>query len=124
MARGKERSKLGPCQDKRDGTEVGMHRGAGGAVSGDDDGIGKSDGETGGDDGVGWMGQVICIYPYVPLIFPHNLYFTHPPDPPPSKGGGGLIGKFQIYLVRLLIIGSRSKANPLLCSQLNSGRLG
>jgi len=49
-----------------------MHRGAGGAVSGDDDGIGKSDGETGGDDGVGWMGEVICIYPYVPLIFLFN----------------------------------------------------
>ena len=43
-----------------------MHRGVGGAVSEDDDVLGKPDGETGGDDGVGWMGQVICIYPYVP----------------------------------------------------------
>jgi hypothetical protein len=68
---------LGPCQDKRDGTEVGMHRGAGGAVSGDDDGIGKSDGETGGDDGVGWMGQVICIYPYVPLISHYVPLISH-----------------------------------------------
>ena len=59
---------MGPCRDKRDGTEVGMHRGVGGAVSGDDDGIGKSDGESGGDDGVGWMGQVICIYPYLKLL--------------------------------------------------------
>ena len=57
---------MGPCQDKRDGTEVGIHGGVGGAVSGDDDGIGEPDGETGGDDGVGWMGQVISIYPYVP----------------------------------------------------------
>jgi len=40
----------------------------GGAVSGDDDRIGEPDGKTGGDDGVGWMGQIICIYPYVPLI--------------------------------------------------------
>jgi hypothetical protein len=45
-----------------------MHGGVDGAVSGDDDVIGEPDGETGGDDGVGWMGQVICIYPYVPLI--------------------------------------------------------
>jgi hypothetical protein len=39
----------------------------GGAVSGDDDGIGEPDEETGGDDGVGWAEQVISIYPYVPL---------------------------------------------------------
>jgi len=45
-----------------------MHGGVVGAVSGDDDVLGEPDGETGGDDGVGWMGQVICIYPYVPLI--------------------------------------------------------
>ncbi len=38
----------------------------GGAVCGGDDGIGEPDGETGGDDRVGWIGQVICIYPYVP----------------------------------------------------------
>jgi hypothetical protein len=57
---------LGPCQDKRDGTEVGMHGGVGGAVSGDGEGIGEPHGETEGDDGVGWIGQVISIYPYVP----------------------------------------------------------
>ena len=62
-----ERSKFGPCQGKRDDTEVGMHGGVGGAVSEDDDGISEPDGETGGDGTVGWMGQVICIYPYVPL---------------------------------------------------------
>ena len=50
------------------GTEVGIHGGVRGAVSGDDDVIGEPDGETGGDDGVGCVGQVICIYPYVPLI--------------------------------------------------------
>ena len=42
---------MGPCQDKRDGTEVGMH---GGAISGDDDGIGEPDGETRGDDVGRW----------------------------------------------------------------------
>ena len=47
-----------------------MHGGVGGAVSEDDDGIGEPDGETGGDDGVGWMGQVISIYPYVPMSNP------------------------------------------------------
>ena len=46
-----------------------MHGGVGGAVVGDDDGIGEPDGETGGDDGVGWMGQIICIYPYVIYIW-------------------------------------------------------
>ncbi len=54
-----------PYRDKRDGAEVGVHRGVVSAVSGDDDGIGELDDETVGDDGVGWMGQVICIYPYV-----------------------------------------------------------
>ena len=49
------------------GAEVGIHRGVGGTVSGDDDVIGEPDGQTGGDDGVGCMGQVICIDPYVPL---------------------------------------------------------
>jgi len=47
--------------------EVRIH---GGAVSGDDGGIGEPDGETGGDQSAGWMGQVICIYPYVPLNSP------------------------------------------------------
>jgi hypothetical protein len=67
LARGKERRKLGPRQDRRDGTEVGIHGAVSGAVSGDGDGIGGPDGKTGGDDGVGRMGQVICIYPYVPF---------------------------------------------------------
>jgi hypothetical protein len=44
-----------------------MHGGLGDTVSGDDNGISEPNGETGGDDGVGCMGQVICIYPYVPL---------------------------------------------------------
>jgi len=57
--------KLGPCQGKRDGTEVGMHGGASGAVSGDDNGIGELVGKTDGDDRVRWMGQVVCINPYV-----------------------------------------------------------
>ena len=48
MTWGKERNKLGPCQDKREGTEVGIYGGVSGAVSGDDDGIGEAEGETGG----------------------------------------------------------------------------
>jgi hypothetical protein len=52
------------------GAEVGIHRGVGGTVSGDDNGIGEPDGETEGDDGVGCLGQVIYIYPYVPLNSP------------------------------------------------------
>ena len=76
MTGGKERNKLGPCQDKREGAKVGIHGGVSGAVSGDDDGSGEADGETGGDDGVGWMGQVICIYPYVPLTLrPQEMFF-------------------------------------------------
>jgi hypothetical protein len=53
-----------PSLTRRDGS-LG-HRGVVGAVSEDDDVLGEPDGETGGDDGVGWMGQVISIYPYVP----------------------------------------------------------
>jgi hypothetical protein len=34
-------------------------------VSGDHDLIGEPDGETGENDRVEWMGQVICIYPSV-----------------------------------------------------------
>ena len=49
------------------GAEVGIHGGVGGAVSEDDHLIGEPDVVTGGDDGVGYMGQVIYIYPYVPL---------------------------------------------------------
>ena len=66
MTWGKERSKLRPYQGKQEGAEVGIHVCVGGVVSGDDDGIDEPDGETGGDDAVGWMGQVISIYPYVP----------------------------------------------------------
>ena len=43
------------------------YTGGGVTVSGDDDVIGEPDGKTGGDEGVGCMGQVIFIYPYVPL---------------------------------------------------------
>ena len=43
-----------------------MHWGIGGAVSGDDNVLGEPNGEIGGDGEVGWMGQVISIYPYVP----------------------------------------------------------
>jgi hypothetical protein len=50
-----------------EGTEVGIHEGVGGALSGDDNVIGEPDAETGADAGVGCVGQVICIYPYVPL---------------------------------------------------------
>ena len=56
MTWGKEKNKLGPCQDKREGTEVGIHGGVGGAVSGDDYSIGETDGETGGDDRVRCVG--------------------------------------------------------------------
>jgi hypothetical protein len=48
--------------------------GVGGAVSGDDDSIGEPDAETGGDYGVGRVGEVISLYPYVPLNFyPHRF---------------------------------------------------
>jgi hypothetical protein len=30
-------------------------------------GFGEPDGKTGGNDGIGCVGEVICIYPYVPL---------------------------------------------------------
>ena len=68
MTWSKKNSQLGPCQDKRGGTEVGRHGCVGGAVSVDDNGIGEPNGEIGGDDGVEWMGQVISIYPYAPQI--------------------------------------------------------
>jgi hypothetical protein len=44
-----------------------VHRGVVGAVSGDDDGVDELDDETGGDEAVGWMGQVVSIYQYVSL---------------------------------------------------------
>jgi hypothetical protein len=51
---GEERNKLGSCRGKRGGGEVEIHGGISGTVSSDDDGVGEPDGETGGDDGVGW----------------------------------------------------------------------
>ena len=42
---------------------VGIIGGVGSVVSENDDGIGEPDGETGGDEGTGEMGQVICFYP-------------------------------------------------------------
>jgi hypothetical protein len=55
--------------------EVRIYGRAGGAVSEDDDGIGKPDGETGGDEGVGWMRKVISTHPYIllTLILPSNI---------------------------------------------------
>ena len=45
------RGKWGSYKDNRDGTEVAMHGGVGGAVPGDDDDvISEPDGETGGFD--------------------------------------------------------------------------
>ena len=44
--------------------------GGGGAVSGDDDGIGEPDAETEGDHRIGRVGGVISLYPYVPLNRP------------------------------------------------------
>ena len=66
MTWGKERGKFGPCQGKRDGTEVVIHGGVGVTVSRDDDVLGEPDGETTGDGGVGWMEKVISIYPMSP----------------------------------------------------------
>ena len=60
---------MGPCQGMRDGEEVGIHRGVGGAVTGDDDLIGEPDGETGGEGAVLWIRQIISFYPYVPRMF-------------------------------------------------------
>ena len=57
---------MGPCRDKRDGAEVAIHGGVGGAVSGDDDATGEPDAGTGGEDGFGCVGEVISLYPYVP----------------------------------------------------------
>ncbi len=45
--------------------EVRIHGGVSGTVSGDDDVLGEPDGQIRGDEGVGCMRQVICIYPYV-----------------------------------------------------------
>ena len=67
MRRGKERSKFGSYQGKREGAEVRIHGGVGSAVSGDDGVLGEPNGDTRGDDRVGCMGQVIFIYPYIPL---------------------------------------------------------
>jgi len=55
------------AQDQRDKMNPGFCIMFGGADSGDDNVPGEPDGETGGDDGVGCVGQVISLYPYVPL---------------------------------------------------------
>ena len=64
---------MGPCRDERDGTEVRIHGGVVGSVSGDDDSVAEPDGETGGDDGVGWVGRVIPIYSNITF----TIYSTH-----------------------------------------------
>ena len=84
---------MGPCQDKRGSAEVGMHGGVGGAVSGDDDLIDEPDGEKGGNDGVGWMGQVISIYPYVP---PHVFSRYQSALPGIIEQTGNKAKKYQI----------------------------
>ena len=56
--------------------------GVGGAVSEDDEGVYEPDSKTGGDDGVRWMGQVVCIYSYVPLNFTLRCL---------AEGGNGLV---------------------------------
>ncbi|OGP72908.1 MAG: hypothetical protein A2V86_09185 [Deltaproteobacteria bacterium RBG_16_49_23] len=45
------------------------HEGLGSALSADEDVVAKPDGQTGGDERVGGLGQVICIYPNVTLAF-------------------------------------------------------
>ena len=54
------------------------HWGVVSPVSGDDDVIGEPDGETGGDDGVEGIGQVICIYvPFTPsLIYRISIHLA------------------------------------------------
>jgi len=49
------------------GAKVGIQGGVGGTVSGDDNVIGEPGAGTGRDGGVGCVGQVICISPYIPL---------------------------------------------------------
>jgi hypothetical protein len=71
-----------------------LHRGVVGAVSEDDDVLGEPDSETGGDDGVGWMGQVISIYPYVSLIF-HWKWGS-------KAGKRLLLGRIYIKIKRLI----------------------
>jgi len=71
---GKERNKLGSCRDKRGGAEVGIHGGVSGVVSGDDDILDEPNGETGGDDEVGCMGHIICIYPYAPSCSLQSIF--------------------------------------------------
>lgn len=50
------------------GAEVGIHGGVSGTVSGNDNVISEPAGETGGHHGVGGVGQVICVYPYVNCV--------------------------------------------------------
>ena len=58
-------SKLEACQSNRDRMEVGIHGGVRGVVSGDDSITAEPDDKSGGDDGVGCVGQVIYIDHYV-----------------------------------------------------------
>jgi hypothetical protein len=50
----------------RCGVEVGIHNGVGGPVSENDGVAGESDGESGGDGGVGKLERAIPLCPYVP----------------------------------------------------------
>jgi len=70
---------------------VSIYRGVGGAVSGDDDVIGEPDGEAGGGDGVGCVGQVICLCPYIPAIRPKG-----PETAPEHSNGRKKTGNGQI----------------------------
>jgi hypothetical protein len=65
---GNEKSKLGPRQARRHRSKD--VRGVGSAFSGDDDIIGEPNGETGGDNRVRCVEQLICTYPYLPLKRP------------------------------------------------------
>jgi len=52
---------------------AGIHGGVGVAVSGGDDVVGEADGKAGGGDGVGCVGQVISLYPYVLPSLPRGF---------------------------------------------------
>jgi len=73
------------------GAEVGIHGGVGSAVSGDDNGIGEPDAETGGDGGVGYVGQVICIYRYVPLNDDPTVISLRTEGLPPLRNPFGIV---------------------------------
>jgi hypothetical protein len=54
--------------------EVGIHGGAGGSVSENDNIAGEPDGESGGDGGVGWLERVFPLCPYVPTPLIDNVF--------------------------------------------------